>query len=93
MVFEDVANIKRNEFNRLIVNKYEGRESIYDLAKIESTLADGSRASFKSGGRVFFSLAKEYTDDGGHLNDIGKFRAAKELLNVLCNISGRVGEK
>lgn len=92
-VSEDTANIKRNEFNRLLVNKYKDLDPIYDLAIIESTLQDNTRVSFERKGEIFFSLAKQYTDDGGHLNEFGKFYAAKELLNVLCDIAMNINTK
>ena len=30
-----------------------------------------------------------YTEDGGHLNDVGKLRAARELITVLASIPDR----
>jgi len=82
----DIANIKRNEFNEMLVNTYNNIDPIYDLAKVESTLPDGERVTFRHKGAVYFSLAKEYTSDGGHLNESGSFCAARELLTTLADI-------
>lgn len=83
----DIANVKRNQFNQLLKDKYGDEEPIYDLAKIESTLPDGSQSSFKYEGKSYYSLYKGYTDDGGHLNEFGRLIAAKELLIVLAEVA------
>lgn len=80
-------NRKRNEYNNLLKETYAGIDPIFDLAESESTHRDGSRASFRSGNDTIFDLAPEYTVDGGHLNEIGRRVAARELLNVLAKIS------
>jgi len=85
----DIANIKRNEFNEILINKYKVKDPIYDLAKAESTLPDGERVTFKYKGGLYFSLAREYTGDGGHLNKLGRYHAAKELLETLSEISAK----
>lgn len=87
LIYDDFANIKRNEFNSLLIEKYKNSDPIYDLAKIESTLEDGTRITFRNKGKTYFSLAKQYTDDGGHLNKSGQFYAAKELLALLSKLS------
>jgi len=79
----DLENVRRNEFNKLLINKYKDKDPIYDLARVESTHPDGKRESFKYRGEKFFALIKPYTMDGGHLNELGRFYAAKELLVVL----------
>jgi hypothetical protein len=83
----DVSNVKRNEYNKMIINKYQGVDPIYDLAAIESRLPDGKRTLFKYKGQIYASLATEYTYDGGHLNKTGRYLAAKELLKILTEIS------
>jgi len=84
---DDIANIKRNEFNSLLIDKYKNIDPIYDLAKAESTLPDGERVTFRHKGSEYFSLAGQYTDDGGHLNKLGRYCAARELLITLSHIS------
>ncbi len=76
----DKRNIKRNQYNNLLRNKYK---NIFDLAGIESQYPDGKRATFVENGSTYYSLVKEYSNDGGHLNKVGRFYAARELLIVL----------
>jgi hypothetical protein len=79
-------NIKRHEFNELIRTTFSGKDVVFDIAEIESTSPDGSRATFESDGKKYYSLATEYTSDGGHLNDVGKKIVAKHLLLTLSNL-------
>jgi len=76
-------NIKRTEFNELLINEYDGKEPIYDLAKIESTRPDGKRETFSSDGKTYYALVPGYTYDGGHLNETGRKKAAEQLLILL----------
>jgi hypothetical protein len=76
-------NAKRHEYNELLRAEYRGREPIFDLAAIESTRADGTRASFTSNGQPAYALAPEYTYDGGHLNEPGRRYVAEQFLLAL----------
>lgn len=76
-------NMKRNQFNDLLHKEYQD-QPIYDLAKVESTYPDGSRASFEKDGNIYYAMAPEYTYDGGHLNALGSQLAAKELVHTLA---------
>jgi hypothetical protein len=76
-------NVKRQEYNTLLQEEF-GEDPIFDLSRLESTHADGSRASFRKGSRTYFSLAPEYTEDGGHLNEIGSRVLAREWIRVLA---------
>lgn len=80
-------NVRRGDFNEKLRAEYFGKDPIYDLAGIESTLPDGSKASFKKGGKVYESMAPEYTDDGGHLNEKGRRLAGEQLLTLLANLA------
>ncbi len=80
-------NIKRNEYNNMLLKKYEGREPVFDLAKIESTYPDGRRSTFTKDGKTYYSLVPEYTNDGGHLNELGRKIVAEQLLIFLANLS------
>lgn len=82
-------NIKRNAYNERVRQTFAGRDPLFDLARIESTRPDGSRSYFRSGGEAVFTLAGEYTDDGGHLNQLGRVSAARELLRVLAEAAQR----
>ena len=78
-----IDNIKRYEFNRMIINEFRGMDPIFDLAGVESTYPDGTRESFEKDGNTYYAMIPEYTHDGGHLNELGRKKAAKALLLVL----------
>ena len=78
------ANLKRNQFNDLVRKTYAETERIFDLAEIESTHDDRSRSYFRRGNQSIYTLAPEYTDDGGHLNEVGRRTAAERLLCILA---------
>jgi lysophospholipase L1-like esterase len=82
------ANAKRGRFNSLIRSTFAD-EPVFDLARIESTKPDGSRSYFLAGADTVETLAEEYTDDGGHLNDTGRALAAAEFLKVLADAAAR----
>ena len=84
-VWEDSTNVKRAEFNKLLFEAFP-EDPIFDIARIESTLPDGTRSSFEKDGNTYYSLASEYTDDGGHLNAFGQRRAAIEIAEFLAKI-------
>lgn len=75
---------RREEFNALLRQAYQGREPVFDLARVESTAPDGTRRFVHWGGRDVPVLATEYTDDGGHLNAQGRLRAARALAAALA---------
>ena len=76
-------NIKRNEYNEMLRKEYEGKGSLFDIAKIESTFPDGTRCSFTKDGKTYYSMVPEYTYDGGHLNETGRKKVAEQLLILL----------
>jgi hypothetical protein len=80
------VNLKRNQFNALL-RRYFATEPIFDLAQVESTHPDGSRAYVMSQGQKVYTLAPELTTDGGHLNQAGRRAAAQQLLRVLAGLS------
>lgn len=77
-------NIKRNEYNELLLREYKGKDPIFDLAAVESSYPDGARSSFRVAGRTYYSLVPDYTTDGGHLNDLGRKLVAQELIIFLA---------
>lgn len=83
------VNVRREEYNSLLRKTYQGREPIFDLARVESTAPDGAAVTVEWNGIVAPAMDSVYTDDGGHLNSIGKLRAARELISVLAAIPVR----
>jgi hypothetical protein len=83
-----LENVKREQYNTLLRRAYAGREPIFDLARVESIAPDGTQASVQWKGVAAPALATAYTDDGGHLNRLGRRRAAEEFVRVLAASRG-----
>ncbi|HEU5361553.1 MAG TPA: hypothetical protein VFU42_10400 [Candidatus Deferrimicrobiaceae bacterium] len=81
------ANRERDRFNELLRSDSVGKEPVYDLALLESTAPDGTRVVSSRDGVSSPSLFPGYTDDGGHLNSLGKRVAAENLLLLLAGLS------
>jgi hypothetical protein len=79
-------NAKREEYNALLRQEYQGREPIYDLARLESERPDGQVETYGWRGRRIPALTPAYTDDGGHLAGEGRRRAARNLLALLVSL-------
>lgn len=86
MSTQTYLNIKRNRYNDLLRERYAQTEPLFDLALIESTKADGSRAYTRHAGRNVYMLAPEWTHDGGHLTDEAQYRVAERLLVFLARM-------
>lgn len=84
--FANEHNIARNKYNQRLINQYNDKEAIFDIAGIESTFADGTRCSFKNDDNIYYSLVPDYTHDGGHLNENGRSIVAEQLLLLLVNM-------
>lgn len=85
------ANVRRSEFNRLLQERDPG-DPVFDLAASMSTYPDGSRESFKMDGVLYYSLAPAYTDDGGHLNAVGRTHVAAAFVHAIADaLRGRAG--
>jgi len=87
--YGSIENIRRDEYNTLLRQTYMGHEPLFDLARVESTAPDGTSVMGEWKGIVAPAMAPTYTDDGGHLNAVGKLRAARELISVLAAIPDR----
>jgi hypothetical protein len=85
-IWEYDDNIKRNRFNELLRKEYNGKEPVFDLAKVESTHPDGRMETFTKDGANYYSLVPNYTDDGGHLNEKGREIVAEQLLILLAGL-------
>jgi hypothetical protein len=79
-------NLKRDEYNSLIVSEYGAKEPLFDLAKAESTFPDGARSVITKNGRSFHALVPGFTYDDGHLNEAGRKAVAASLLSFLAQL-------
>jgi hypothetical protein len=76
--WEEEDNIRRNRYNEMLRESFNA--SLFDLAENEATLPSGERRQFTRAGKTMDLLWETYTDDGGHLNKMGRQIAAIELL-------------
>lgn len=81
-----IENVRRDEYNVLLREAYQGKEPLFDLASVESTAPDGSVETVTWNGQTAPILQSAYTDDGGHLNAEGRRRAARVLISVLASV-------
>ena len=77
-------NARRDDYNRLMRNAFQGHEPLFDLAQAESTRPDGTRETVDWKGRAVPVLVEAFASDFGHLNETGQDRAARTLLEVLA---------
>jgi hypothetical protein len=80
---EDIANVKRAEFNKLLLQAFPS-DPIFDLARLESTKPDGTRQTFEYGAQVYDSLVPAYTSDGGHLTERAQRALGAELIRFVA---------
>ena len=85
-IWDYANNIKRNQYNEMLIQFYQGNDPVFDLAKIESTRTDGQRESFSFKDKEYYALARELSSYGGHLNEMGSKYVAEELLNFISNL-------
>lgn len=79
-------NVQREGFNQLLRQTYGGKEPLFDLAKLESTTAEGTPETYELNGQTWPAMVPAYSDDGGHLNAAGQARMAKEFLAFLSSL-------
>ena len=77
-----VGNRARDWFNRQLRERFAGH-GLFDLAALESRRANGKPCELIDAGTRVPSLAREWTYDGGHLNDRGRTMAAAAFLQFL----------
>jgi hypothetical protein len=82
-VWEDEANVKRAEFDRLLKESF-GADPVFDLSRIEATAPDGNLTTFEQGGQSYLSLYPGYTEDGGHLNTVGQRVAGEAFIRFMA---------
>jgi hypothetical protein len=79
-------NARRDDFNGMLREAYQGKEPIFDLARVEAMHPDGAIETATFEQRSVPALVPAFTTDGGHLNAEGQLRAARELVSVLAAI-------
>lgn len=85
--FED--NMKRRRYNDLLNDAYSKTGFFFDLALIESVNTSGFGCYALKGAEKVSVMAPEYTEDGGHLNRLGRKKVAEQLLIILAEIACR----
>ena len=78
-------NIKRNQFNQLLLAEYQDKEPVFDIAGYESTEPNGRKKTFEYKGSKYAAMVPAYSSDGGHLNQTGQKWIAENLLLLLAN--------
>lgn len=84
--FSNSHNAARNEYNKLLISHYDGKEPLFNIARLESFDPAGKRETFSHNGNEYYALVPEYTDDGGHLNEKGRKYIAEQFLIFLANL-------
>ena len=79
-------NAARERLNALIRREYAGGH-LFDLAAVESTAPDGSRAIGTYQGQQYYRLYDGYASDSGHLNGEGARVAATAWLKAIAQAS------
>jgi len=79
-------NLARERFNGLMRDHYAENE-LFDLAKFEAQLPDGTINSFSSTNGECMALCLEYTEDGGHLNQTGKTIVGARFIQFLKTLN------
>ena len=84
--YGSAENAARERLNALIRREYAG-DHFFDLAAIESTAPDGSRAIGTYKGQQYYRLYDGYASDSGHLNGEGARVAATAWLMAVAQAS------
>jgi hypothetical protein len=83
--FED--NLMRQKYNDLLRNAYSKTGLLFDLAHVEAVNSSGFGCYAQKGAEKVYVMTPEYTEDGGHLNSLGRKKAAEQLLIILAEIA------
>jgi hypothetical protein len=79
----DADNAAREAYNRKLRAEYASKAPVFDLALVEASDSNGSATLHVGGDGQYYALRAEYSDDGGHLNAVGRKRAASWLAAEL----------
>jgi hypothetical protein len=83
-------NIKRERYNELLRNAYSKTDGLFDLALFETVNLNGFRCYAVNGGEKVHVMVPEYTEDGGHLNNLGRKKIAEQLLISLAEMANEM---
>jgi lysophospholipase L1-like esterase len=86
-------NARREAYNALVRSAYQGKEPLFDVARLESTRPDGGAETVAWKGQQVPVLVPAYTDDGAHLNAAGQDRVARALVAFLAGLPPRAAAK
>lgn len=78
-------NVVRERFNALMRAEYDEPGTLFDIAAVQSTDADGERVAYERAGKSYYSMDKAYASDPGHLNPGGGEVAASAFVAVLAD--------
>ncbi len=76
-------NAARDEFSELLRQEYGQTNRLFDLAHIQSTRPDGSIHYCRQAEMRIPTMIPSLSDDGGHLNDLGKALVGTQFLRFL----------
>jgi hypothetical protein len=80
----------RQSFNNKVRDWTQAnRRILFDLADIESHNANGNACTFNAGSKSFELLCGDYTDDGGHLNRVGRRILAQGFYGLAAALEQR----
>lgn len=83
-----VKNRARLSFGNLLRRTYADEEPIFDIAHYEAVDPEGLALAFSRGDmEPVMVMQQAYTDDGGHLNPVGRRIVAEQLLISLARIA------
>lgn len=82
-------NLVRERYNALVRKRYAATGRLFDIAKVESTNADGTQARRDKDGDTYHVLAEDLALDPGHLNAQGSKSAAAEFVRIVSATRGQ----
>lgn len=81
--WRDDAHRRRAAYNEQIRANVP-QETLFDIARLESTRIDGEQSAFSVGGKRIETMVMDYTYDGGHLNEAANRRIAAEFVHAIA---------
>lgn len=87
-VWQDGEALRRVEYNEKLRAHFDA-DVLFDLARVESTRPTGQAEKAMIDGRLVEVLVPAYTDDGGHLNDLGRQTGARAFAQALAKAVAR----